>query len=85
MSLEELRDEIKEIDLKILDLIKKRLDIAKKIGLYKKQHQIPVKNANVEEKVLERAEDHAIILGIPIELALDVTKLLIEFSVKIQL
>lgn len=85
MSLEEFRDEIRDTDLKILDLIKKRLDIAKKIGLYKKKHQYPVKNVKVEEKVIERAKNHALSLGIPTELAVNVIKLLIEFSEKIQL
>ena len=47
MSLEDFRNEIREIDLTILDLIKKRLDIAKKIGLYKKEHKYPVRNMKV--------------------------------------
>jgi len=85
MSLEDFRNEIREIDLTILDLIKKRLDIAKKIGLYKKEHKYPVRNMKVEEKVIERATDHALSLGIPVELATKVIRLLIEFSVKIQL
>lgn len=85
MSLEELRNEIKDIDLKILNLIKRRLNIAEKIGLYKEQRKSPVRNVKVEEKVIERAKNHALSLGIPVELATAVIKLLIEFSVKIQL
>lgn len=85
MSLEEFRNEIKDVDLKILDLIKERLEIAKKIGLYKKEHKIPVRKMKVEEKVIERAKDYALSLEIPIELVTEVIKLLIEFSVKIQL
>ena len=85
MSLEEFRNEIKDVDLKILDLIKERLEIAKKIGLYKKEHKMPVRKMKVEEKVIERAKDHALSLEIPIELVTKVIRLLIEFSVKIQL
>ena len=48
MSLEEFRDEIKEIDLKIIDLIKERLEIAKKIGLYKKERKMPVRIMRIE-------------------------------------
>jgi chorismate mutase len=85
MSLEEFRNEIRDIDLKILDLIKERLEIAKKIGSYKKEHNYPIKNVKVEEKVIERAKNHALSLGIPTELATKVIRILIEFSVKIQL
>lgn len=85
MSLEEFRDKIREVDLKILDLIKERLEIAKKIGLYKKEHKYPVRNVKVEEKVIERAKDHAVHLGIPMELVTKVIRLLIDFSVKTQL
>ncbi len=85
MSLEEFRNEIRDIDLKIFDLIKERLDIAKKIGFYKKEHKYPVRNVKVEEKVIERAKDHAVYLGIPTELATKVIRLLIDYSVRIQL
>jgi chorismate mutase len=84
MSLEEFRNEIKDVDLKIIDLIKERLEIAKKIGLYKKEHKMPIRKLRIEEKVIERAKDHALSLGIPIELVTKVIRLLIEFSVKIQ-
>ncbi|MFX1519492.1 MAG: chorismate mutase [Promethearchaeota archaeon] len=85
MSLEELRNEINALDLQILGLIKNRLEIAKKIGVYKKEHKYPVRNVKIEEKVIERAKDYALNLGIPTELATQVIRLLIEFSVKIQL
>jgi len=85
MSLEEFRNEIKDVDLKILDLIKERLEIAKKIGLYKKENKMPVRKLKVEEEVIERAKDRALSLEIPVELVTKVIRLLIEFSVKIQL
>ena len=85
MSLEEFRNEIKDVDLKIIDLIKERLEIAKKIGLYKKERKMPVRKMRIEEKVIERAKNHALSLGIPIELVTKVIRMLIEFSVKIQL
>jgi chorismate mutase len=85
MNITQLRDEIREIDLKILELIKNRLELAKKIGLYKKEHKYPIRDLKVEEAVIERAKVHSVHLGIPPELAIKVMNLLIEYSVKIQL
>jgi chorismate mutase len=51
--MEQLRKEILEIDNKIAELIAQRIDVAKKIGIYKKNHNLPILNKEQEAKVLE--------------------------------
>jgi chorismate mutase/prephenate dehydratase len=49
-----LRQAIDEIDEKILDLINQRLSLAKRIGDFKKQGGIQIKDRGREEEILNR-------------------------------
>lgn len=51
-ELEDLRSEINKIDAKIVELLNKRADIAKKIGEIKKQQNIQVRNLQREKEVI---------------------------------
>ncbi len=58
-GIEELRADLDEIDRKILRLINERMSIARKIGLLKKKHNIPIIDREREEKVYKNAIGHA--------------------------
>ena len=49
-----LRQAIDEIDEKILDLINRRLSLAKQIGEFKKEGNIQIKDSGREEEILNR-------------------------------
>ena len=51
-KLEEYRNQINDIDKRILDLIKNRMSLSLKIGAYKKENNIPILNSNRENEVL---------------------------------
>ena len=53
MNLEELRKQIDEIDLAMMDLFKKRMQVSFLIGEYKKTHKLPVLDMNREQEILE--------------------------------
>lgn len=48
------RAEITDFDREIMDLLRKRLDIAIEIGRYKAEHGLPAQNPDVEQKVIDR-------------------------------
>lgn len=52
-NLNGLRSDIDKIDQKILFLIKKRFDIARRIGKYKKENNMPLKDSLREKEVLD--------------------------------
>jgi chorismate mutase len=52
MSLDELRAQIDQIDLLMQDLFKKRMAISKQIGVYKKEHQLPILDPKRELELL---------------------------------
>jgi len=53
-KLKEYRKNIDRIDKQIIGLLKKRFEISKKIGEYKKQNNLPVKNKKREKQLIEK-------------------------------
>ena len=57
MDLDELRDEIRKRDLKIVELISERTELAKQIGATKIEQGLPIRNVEVEKKVIARYKE----------------------------
>lgn len=53
-DLNELRAEIDKIDNDILELFSKRMEVVKKVGEYKIEHNLPILNSKRENEVLEK-------------------------------
>lgn len=51
-NLEEIRQEINEIDEKLIKLFTRRMDCARDVGLYKKVNDVPILNTAREEEIL---------------------------------
>lgn len=84
MGLDELRDEIKETDAKILELMKRRLEIAAEIGKYKIDSGTSLRNTAVEDAVVQRYRDFAENNGFSPDSAELVCRTLIQESVEKQ-
>lgn len=84
MKLDDLREEIGETDRKILELMKKRLDIAEEIGNIKMNSNTPVKNVAVENEVAERYRCFAVEHDMDPDIAESVCRMLIRESVERQ-
>lgn len=72
ISLEKLREEIDEIDDKILELFIKRMEVCKNVGEFKKNNKVEVLQGNREADILKRIYDNS-----PAEIACG-TELLFE-------
>ena len=83
-ELVKLRKEIAEVDKNILDLIAKRIDIATKIGKYKMQKNLPIRNYQFEKQVINRSRVHAEKIGLSPNLADRMIRLLIQEAVGAQ-
>ena len=84
MDLEELREEIVKTDRMIMELLKKRLDLAKQVGEYKLANDKEVVNTSVEDAVVKRYVDFAIENNMDPENIEEVCRLLIKESVELQ-
>jgi|TARA_B100000886_G_scaffold328312_1_gene276587 chorismate mutase len=54
----ELRESINEIDKKLIDLIKERMEISVKIGKYKSDNNLSILNNNREKEVIENLKNY---------------------------
>jgi chorismate mutase/prephenate dehydratase len=57
-DLNEIRKDINEIDDKLLELYKRRMDCAEEVGYYKKENNIPILNEKREEEILNKIEEN---------------------------
>jgi chorismate mutase / prephenate dehydrogenase len=58
-DLRDLREEIAEIDRALLELVRRRLDLAAEVGKRKAAAGVPVVVRDVEDRILSRARQHA--------------------------
>ena len=77
-GLEQVRERIAEIDREILNLIAARMEIARSLGRAKKERGIPLRDWEVEKRVLDRAAASARELELSPDLVRSTMQLLIE-------
>jgi len=83
-SIGDLRKEIDELDKQIINLLKKRTDIAKKIGELKLEKKLPTRDNAREQEVLDRVAAGASEQGLNPELAKCIFREIIKLSVEAQ-
>ena len=80
----ELRSEIDEVDDRLWSLVAKRLEIAKRIGVYKKEHNLPVLQPSRYNEILLRRLEWAKKNGIPQDTVQSIMEALHSASVQEQ-
>jgi len=58
-KLQQLRQQIEQLDEKIILAVAQRLDCARKVGEYKKIHNLSIFNSEVEDNKMELADELA--------------------------
>lgn len=84
MGLPEHRQEVAEIDMKIIRLIHERVEISKKIFMAKKAEGLNISDPDQEKLVLRRATDLAIELGLDSGEVSNIFQILIRMSLRKQ-
>ena len=57
-NIEELKNEINQIDEKIIKLFEERMNISVKVGEYKKLNNLPILNQQREDELIEKNLAH---------------------------
>ncbi len=83
-SLTELRREIDKLDDQLLSMLSKRMRISREIGRYKKEHNMPVLQAQRYDEILNHRAVQAEELGINSEFIKTVLRAIHEESVQVQ-
>jgi chorismate mutase len=82
MSLEEYRDQIDTVNREIADKIAERMKIVEKIGEYKEENDMEIKDEGREEVVKKQFEDIFEEKGLPQEKGRELAELLIGMAVE---
>ena len=83
-SLSSLRDAISEIDRTLLELLRRRMELAAEVGRHKAGSGLPVVVRDVEDRVLTRARQQAEACGVSEEVMESVFQAIIRGSVERQ-
>lgn len=84
-SLNELRAQIDKLDDQLLDLLVRRMRVSRDIGQYKKEHDMPILQAQRYEELLARRAAQAVELGMDREFMRTIMQAIHEESVRQQM
>lgn len=79
-----LRDEIADLDRALLELFRRRMELAAEVGRVKAETELPIEVRDVEDRVLTRARQHAEACGVSEEVMENVFQSIIRGSVERQ-
>ncbi|GMU64928.1 MAG: hypothetical protein AMXMBFR36_12020 [Acidobacteriota bacterium] len=82
--LDRLRRRIRHLDAALLGLVAERIELAREVGQEKRARGVPLRDFEVERRVLERAAESAGELGVESSLARELMRSLIEESCRVQ-
>jgi chorismate mutase len=84
-SLTELRSQIDRLDDTLLELLSRRMQVAREIGQYKKEHNMPVLQAHRYEELLANRAEQAVSMGMEREFMRTVLQTIHEESIRQQI
>lgn len=84
-DLSDLRREIDEIDSTIIELLSKRMKLSHTVGIFKKEHNMPILQAARYDEILSKRGDQAEEMGLDREFVLEVLQTIHEASVELQI
>jgi chorismate mutase len=84
-NLSELRRQIDHIDEQILELLAKRMRISREIGVYKKEHNMPVLQSSRYSELLEQRSRTGEVMELNPDFVKEVLKEIHEESVRQQM
>lgn len=83
-ELDELRDQLADVDRRLLELVRRRQELALEIGSKKIAEGRSTRDYRQEREVIERARQRALEIGVPADLAENLSMLLIRSSLTAQ-
>jgi len=83
-NLDELREEIKKVTLKMLRLAGERLSLARKIGEIKRQKGLPIEDLEAERDLRRTVLEKCRIYGVDKRFSLKLLNLLIDEAKRVQ-
>ncbi len=84
-NLATLRQRIDQCDNELLEILARRVQVAREIGIYKKEHNVQIVQAGRYDEIMDRRTSQATQLGINPQLVKTIMQAIHEVSVNLQL
>ena len=81
MSIEEVRNDIKKVDMELIHLLAKRMDLVSLILEEKKRLGLPINDSLQNDQVLKRSMERAIELGLDTGAVKEIFQTVIRMSI----
>ena len=81
MAIEEIRNDIKKVDMEMIKLLAKRMELVGLILDEKKRHNMPINDSLQNDQVLKRSMERALELGIDTGAVKEIFQLIIQMSI----
>lgn len=81
-NLQHYRRQLDEINFKLLELFAQRFDVTHKIGLLKRDQDLPALDPDRERRVLEKTAQDAIALGLDPDFAQEIMRITMRQTVQ---
>jgi len=82
--LSKIREQIDEINLKIVDLLHQRYQLTAEVARYKKQFNLPIKDLKREKLMFSKIKSTVSVLGLPVEEVIRIFEIIVEYTYKQQ-
>ncbi|MDD5213379.1 MAG: chorismate mutase [Candidatus Gracilibacteria bacterium] len=83
-DLQKYREEIDSIDKDLIELLAKRFDVVKRVGYYKKEHNMPPLQAGRWQEVLDSRKNIASHLGVSDEFIEKVWNIIHDYALDLE-
>ncbi len=83
-ELSQIREQIDEINLKILNLLQQRYQLTAEVAKYKKKFNLPIIDPDREELMFAKIQSTAALLGLPKEEIIKIFRIILEYTYKQQ-
>jgi len=81
MTIEEIRNDIKKVDMDLIKLLAKRMELVGFILDEKKRHGLPINDSLQNDQVLKRSMERAIELGLDTGAVKEIFQMIIQMSI----
>jgi len=83
-GLSQIREQIDEINLKIVNLLHQRYQLTAEVARYKKQSGLPIKDPDREKLMFTKIESVADSLGLPVKEVVKIFRIIVKYTYKQQ-
>ena len=84
-QIEDLREKIDKVDIRILLALKDRTELSKTIGSLKRKHNLPIKDSLREATIYDWLEENSRKMGLNLDKVKDIYEKIIEMCINAQL